>query len=151
MRPLLRRAHRLRVTRNTDRGPDIVLGNRGVDSARRQLEIWVGILRSGTPMNGSGAYPLMRDWANTTGPRSVIKETVMDEETNQQQNDDNDNDSSACHLPPFLKIGVDLACLAHARQRSLAASAFADDSKRLPAFDGETQPVQRRKAALRKG
>jgi hypothetical protein len=65
-------------------------------------------------MNGSRAYPLMRDWANTTGPRSV-----MDEETNQQQNDDNDNDSSACHLPPFLKIGVDLACLAHARQRVL--------------------------------
>src|SRR5260370_23401172 len=40
MRPLLRRAHRLRVTRNTDRGPDIVLGNRRVDSPRRQVEIW---------------------------------------------------------------------------------------------------------------
>jgi hypothetical protein len=97
MRPLLGRAHRLRVTRNTDRGPDIVLGNSRVDSARRQLEIWVGILRSGTPMNGRAAYPLMRDWANTTGPMSV-----MDEETDQQQNDDNNNDSSACHLSRYL-------------------------------------------------
>ena len=102
MRPLLRRAHRLRVTRNTDRGPDIVLSNSRVDSAWRQVEIWVGVRRSGTPMNGSGASPLMRDWANTTGPKSVIKETVMDEETNQQQNDDDNNDSSACHLPPYL-------------------------------------------------
>ena len=101
MRPLLRRAHHLRVTRNTDRGPDIVLGNRGVDSARRQLEIWVGIRRSGTPMNGSAAYPLMRDWANTTGPRSGPR-PVMDEETDQQQNDDNNNDSSAWHLPRYL-------------------------------------------------
>src|SRR6266404_3843256 len=109
MRPLLRRAHRLRVTRNTDRGPDIVLGHSGVDSARRQVAIWVGIRRSGTPMNGRGAYPLMRNWANTTGPRSVGPSSVMDEETNQQQNDDNSNDSSACHLPPFLKIRVKFA------------------------------------------
>jgi hypothetical protein len=73
----------------------------------------------------------------------------MDEETDQQQNDDNNNDSSACHLPPFPKIRVEFACLAHSRQRSLAATAFADRSKRLPAFDEETHTVQSRKAAPR--